>query len=99
MVQYTQKEINYMVKQSKETIKWREYLTMVNKPSRVKRQLDLTRQEKIEIKKFWNDIYDDSKINAPKCSRKKPLIGQKYQINPYSFPKPIDKKNKCVNNM
>lgn len=85
-----------MIKESKETIKWRDYLTMVNRPSRFKKQSDLSRKDKLEIKNFWNDIYDDSKINAPKCSRKKPLIGQKYQINPYSFPKPIDNKNKCV---
>ena len=93
MVQYTQKEINCMVKESKVTIKWRDYLTMVNRPSRVKIQPDLSRKDKLEIKKFWNDIYDDSKINAPKCSRKKPLIGSKYQIDSNKLPN-INKKNK-----
>ena len=48
MVHYTQKEINNLIKQSKETTKWREYLTMINKPSRAKRfnQSELSRKEK-----------------------------------------------------
>ena len=37
MENYSQKEINYLVNQSLETKKWREYLTIFNKPSRYKR--------------------------------------------------------------
>ena len=81
MAEYSSNEINYLIKQSKETTKWREYLTIINKPSRAKRQSKLNRKEKIEIKKFWNDIYDDSKIYAPKCSRKVPLIGTNHQVD------------------
>lgn len=83
MVHYTQKEINNLIKQSKETTKWREYLTMINKPSRAKRfnQSELSRKEKKNIKNFWDDIYDDTKIEAPKCSKKNVLIGSKYQID------------------
>lgn len=81
MENYSQKEINYLVNQSLETKKWREYLTIFNKPSRYKRLPKPNRKNQIEIKKFWNDIYDDSKINAPKCGKKEPLIGTKYQIN------------------
>ena len=64
MVKYSKNEINNLIKESKETTKWREYLIMVNKPSRAKRfnQSDLSRKEKQSIKNFWNDIYDDTKM-------------------------------------
>ena len=83
MVKYSKNEINNLIKESKETTKWREYLIMVNKPSRAKRfnQSDLSRKEKQSIKNFWNDIYDDTKIETFKCDKKKVLIGEKYQID------------------
>ena len=87
MDSFSKNEINYIIQQSNDTTKWREYLTIYNKPSRFKRQPKLSRKENISVKKFWNDIYDETKIIAPKCLKKNPLIGNKYQIDLDILPK------------
>tara|TARA_B100000674_G_scaffold466711_1_gene450952 strand:+ start:215 stop:457 length:243 start_codon:yes stop_codon:yes gene_type:complete len=70
---------------SKDTIEKRKYLidfhNKLEKEKLQNKKIDVYNLSLNDNYKFWNDIYDDYKLEEDKCNKKIPRIGIQYQVS------------------